>query len=361
MEPESYTIRLPFSLAEVGEFPEVDKLEIEQSIPLRLGDREAAIKRKEHYYILSVHALTSEPEAMEFLRNLNASLLLLILKYRIGIHFQNIYVPIETEHNKEIRDRFAPELYGGWKQRDDGTYTDGGVWPMHTVIIPEHKRIIEYGMAWAMGFVSRLNTNQISEMFEEANVNYDAEKIFENERLKLAFDMFSFAYTQRNRQVTFLNLVTVLEILSERQKVSSFTRETINRLQDSVREAKRRYSAGKTNDERNAYNDMSELLERVGQLKTATITASVCELVYNSVYLTDGSLSREESDKRVREIYSVRSDLIHTGKIKHKGGKSPDERFGSITQLEAIVPKVLLFELNKELKQGGESIKPFYL
>lgn len=360
-DPESYTIRLPFSLSEVGEFPEADKLEVEQVIPLRLGNRDATIKRKEHYYILTVHDIGSESEAVEFLYKINAGLLLLILKYRIGIHFQSTCVQIETEHNKEIRDRFAPELYGGWEQRADGTYTDGGVWPMHTVIIPEHKRIIEYGMLWSGGFVSRLSINQMSEMFEESTINYDTEKIFENERLKLAFDMFSYAYTQRNRQITFLNLVTALEILSESQKVSYLSRTIIKGLQKSVREVRSRYSARKTNAEKNAYNDLNELLKRVGQLKTGTITASVCELVYNSVYLTNESVSREESDKTVREIYSVRSDLIHAGKIKHKGGKSPDERFGSITQLEAIVPKVLLFELNKALKQEGESMRPMYL
>jgi hypothetical protein len=358
--PESYTIRVPFFLSDVGEFPEADKLTVEQSIPLSLGGRDAAIKRKEHYYILTVPDFCSEPEAVEFLHKINAGLLLLILKYRIGIHFQPNSVLIETEHNKEIRDSFAPELYRGWEQRADGTYTDGGVWPMHTVIIPEHKRIIEYGIGWAK-IVNRLNIEQIAEMFRAATENYDAEKIFENERLKLAFDMFSSAYAQRNRQITFLNLVTTLEILSDSQKASSLVRATIDGLQKSVKEARHKYSARIIDEEKDGYNALNELLEGLGRLKKRSITESVCELVYSSLYLTDESVSREASDKIVREIYGVRSDLVHTGKINHRGGKSPNQRFSCITQLEVIVPKVLLFEMNKDLTSDGQSIRPMYL
>lgn len=351
--PESFTLQLPFSLAEVGEFPEADALAVGEAVEVVLGERPGLIIRREHYYIIRVEGFGAEAEARDFLEKIGAAMFLISLRRRMGIHFRHEPDPIEREHNSAYRDAYPPELYGGWERRADGTYTDGGTWPKMTVIIPEHERIVEHSMGFARR-VARITAADIAEAFAYAEQNHAAGELFKNDRLVVAFDVYSSAYSQHNRVVAFLHLVTVLEILSERKRAAPVVRGAVDHLMGAV-EAMRAELPDREGESAADDAALAALSAKLPDLKRQSIAEAISEMVYEAVHSAE-SLPREESKRMVKEIYRVRSELVHGGYVKGSETRPWHERFGVIAELERIVRALLAREYNKALKPEGTPV-----
>ena len=205
---ETYTIHLPFSLEPTGSFPALDNLPDEESLSLIIEGREAMIKRKPLRYVIFVPGFNSESEAREFIQKICAGLLWLSLKQKMSISFQPEPVPLQ-KLQFPLSSAWEPAVKAGWKSKDDGTVGDGGMFFTDSAIIPEHKQIVQFPAL--LGKLSRsVDVDRIVNAFNEANAEFEAERIFNNAKLTLAFAIFSAAYSHYNRISNFINLVTVL-------------------------------------------------------------------------------------------------------------------------------------------------------
>lgn len=349
-DPESYTIQLPLFLSEIGRFMEMDGVE-GNIVQFTLGGRTATVERKDHFYVVRVGGFNTQVEAEAFLRRVAVALFLLTIRQKSGLHFDPDLEPVEIEANRPIRDMFPPEMYGNWGKREDGTYTDGGIWPMSTTIYPEHQRIVEYKMLWGRK-VDDLKTKYISETFDLAADYFDPEAVIGDQRLCLALRLYASAQRHPDARARFVSLVTVLEILGgERRHVSASVLDVIEELAKIVRGARDRHSKSSSCGG-HVYGELDRLLSGVGELRKKSISVSVRDYVYEKLY-ADGcpvsgveEIPREVSDERMKEIYAVRSSLVHAGVVEGRKGKTGDDRFStSFNDLHLLLPQLLLAEL----------------
>jgi hypothetical protein len=141
---ENYTLRVVIYVFPRGEFPEVDKLEDGEELKTALGNRPAYISKSEHFYLIRVPDFPSGEEANGFLRLIKAGLMAFTLKQRTSIRAVEMLDIDKREETKLFREQDRPEMYGDWAPREDGTITDGAIFPHFTAVIPEHLRIVEY-------------------------------------------------------------------------------------------------------------------------------------------------------------------------------------------------------------------------
>jgi hypothetical protein len=358
---ESYTLRIVFYIAPKGVFPEVDKLEEQSELPIRLGNRVAYIYKSEHFYLIRVPGFASAEEANVFLTWAKAALMAFTLKQRISIIFVDLLEVDTSDGLKRFREQPGRlEMYGDWLPREDGTFTDGGVYPHFTTIIPEHLRIVEYPPPIYTERKSYLNDSQLlTEAFDEINANYNVEGIMNNERLLSALEIFKAAYAQFYRPLTYLNLVIVLEILAGNETPSSgFVVKVVEKFISVIRRMRAMYKMS----DREKYDQLNDLMNSVSRLKKLSISAELRRYVYEAVNRRDPNMTKEESDGFVNLIYSVRSNLAHAGTVNHKKDTFPQQTYSeTFGRLEATVPQALLYELNKYLKEGAKPLNISYL
>ena len=99
---------------------------------------------------------------------------------------------------------------------------------------------------------------------------------FNNNKLETAFTVYTAAYNSIEPIVTFINLVTCLEILSVEQETTSFTqtklKDIVSKLQENLKNLH--------DFELNKRQDISRLIDRISGLKTESKRAKICCLIY---------------------------------------------------------------------------------
>jgi hypothetical protein len=224
---------------------------------------------------------------------------------------------------------------------------------MQPAIYPEHERIVEHQMAWGKQ-IDPLKTTYLTRAFDAAQDYFDPGGVFGDERARLAFRLYAAAQAQTNLKVRFINLVTVLEMLSrESARVGPLTIEVIKKLMKVVKDERAKYPRGHMETE-SSRDEMEKLLGKIGELKRKSITEQMCDYVYGALYSEDSLVGgaepilRDVSDQRVREIYAVRGGLVHNGVVAREEDRSSDERFSdAFNRLHEMMPRLLLSELGK--------------
>jgi hypothetical protein len=180
-----------------------------------------------------------------------------------------------------------------------------------------------------------------------------------NERLKSALEIFTSAYAQEYRPLTYLNLVIVLEILAGNETpASEFVIRIVERFISFI---KRLRTLFKIND-REKYEQLNDLLSGLSRLKNLSIGGELRRYVYEAVHKGDPDITKDESHALVSLIYGVRSNLAHAGSVNHRKDTAPQQTYSdTIGPLERIVPQALMYELNKYLKPGARPLSISYL
>lgn len=357
---ENYTLRVVIYVSPRGEFPEVDELEDGEELEIALGNRPAFISQSEHFYLIRVPDFSSGEEADDFLRRIRAGLMAFTLKQRTSVRAVEPLDIDKREETKLFREQDRPEMYGDWTPREDGTITDGAIFPHFTAVIPEHLRIVEYPPPIYVQRKGRIQESKhLSEAFDEINASYDTEGILNNERLTSALEIFTSAYAQEYRPLTYLNLVIVLEILAGNETPASEL--VIGIVERFISFIKRLRTLFKIAD-REKYEQLNDLLNGLSRLKKLSIGGELRRYVYEAVHKGDPNITEEESHALVSLIYGVRSNLAHTGSVSHRKDAFPQQTYSdTIGPLERIVPQALMYELNKYLKPGARPLSLSYL
>jgi hypothetical protein len=211
--PETYAIHLPLWPGTRVHAPELDGIAIWESAIVELARRPVSIERRESYFILHIRGFRTEQTARGFLEKLACSLIQWSIKQRATIRFSPIPEPILTsdDPNRSFRESLREDLYPGWRKREDGTITDGGICPEQTCIIPEHKRIGEYPAFYARS-IAPFKLNELTVAIE--NSFGGNARILEDEPLLLALEVTWTAFDQLDRRVRFILLMTALETLA---------------------------------------------------------------------------------------------------------------------------------------------------
>ncbi len=162
------------------------------------------------------------------------------------------------------------------------------------------------------------------------------ERVLGDEKLTLAVGMFWAASSSRDPRVRFVLLVTVLEILTPGSKRPKLSQDVLVELLDYLEK-----HPDKSNDE------LTKLRSCIGNLKNSSITDNICELAFHCRPADSKQpAGRKESDRNIRELYGIRSDLVHNGKVAKKGGNTPKERLAAnYERLRMVVSELLRFQM----------------
>jgi hypothetical protein len=337
---ENYTIQFPLFLSPKAKISiSGDKYEEF----FFLENHKVIINVENDLYTFRSFGFKTEQEAQNFILKLSTSIRFLSLKKKFGIRFDHQPTQI-LEPKVCMPEGWADGIKSKWEP-ENGIYSlDGIIDSYSTVIIPEHKKIVDGG-AVCFNPVILHAPSKISECYLEISEQLDLNKTFGNTQLELAFQVFSTAYFHHIPTLTFTTLVTCLELLSEKKKVDKFTLTLIDEIIYTLK--------NKLNEpEEQKKNDINKLMSNIGNLKNESIKDAVCRLAYeyyNKYDLIDDSFvltSENEYNETITEIYTVRSQLVHSGEAKDKKEHQPNHRFWeAFEKLEKIAQNILYNQL----------------
>lgn len=142
----------------------------------------------------------------------------------------------------------------------------------------------------------------------------------------LALDLYNLNHFENAAATRFLNLVTIVEVLSERTKLSKTARDFVKTLKQTIRGSNL------------AEHERVSLSKGLETLNQQSIGSACAEFVRRHGSTTDVAF--------FKDCYAARSELVHTGVTRRGAASDP-------AQLDALVSRLLLSSI-----VGGVSTPP---
>jgi|SRR5215212_224159 len=320
----SFTIRIPINISPWSRITVTPG-----ESPLEIEGHPAAIFEEHGFYVLEVYGFPCEEAAYEILPSIQAGVIWAALRHSIALPFTRqtaavTYDELPISGETEITRQF---LEKGWDRLD-------GYYPRDfTVIKPEHKRLYVEAVGGGRLIPSILDQDIVAKLAEVMKLP-PPEKVFDDEKLRLALNTYSSSFFQFDDNTRFLTLVIVLEILNPNRPVPQHVKDTINKLLDQVKEVRH---ACEKEDLESRCEDYESLLTRLGNLKTEPISQGIRFLVTEKLQSDPEVRDPEAIGREARDIYRLRSRLVHADRPVSK-----EDVHAAIQRLMDIVPRVLL-------------------
>lgn len=309
-----YSLYIPFNIN-----PGIEILNLtDGSCQSRILGHDFLIKKiADNLHTLTISPFNTTEEARNFLPKSFSYLYWLSLKHGVGLTFpkylkdDSLEKPVDSSLKSFFEKmRLNVEITG------DNTNT-----------VEVQDDAIERGRGYDSVSVSKgIDLEYSKESFEFAS----PEKVFTQENLTLAIELYSNYHFETTDNARFITLVTVLEALIPVSEVNEFTQDSINLLRKSLKEMQNKYSS-----EDAEWKDLERLFSRVTTLKNESIGNGmkiyISEIIKEHKELGDS----EEISRKLKEIYNYRSKLLHNGKINEEDLKE------SLQFLIQFIPKLL--------------------
>jgi hypothetical protein len=269
----------------------------------------------------------SADAAAVHLDQLRASLLWFSLRYGIGVSYS------KSLGNVKLLDAPQPVSGSGLIAQVAGVVDwaaiDGDYEADKALIRPEHKRLTR----WETGHPSLAVGISVENFFKSVNQALSfghLRGVIDNDKLKLAIELFAAYRFELSNNAQLITLVTALESLLPDMEVPACSKAVLAQSKDLVKASRDQHPKDSTE-----WRAINHLLSRIGSLKTEAIGTALRHHV-SSVLLRhpDFGDSGEVSIK-LREVYSVRSTLLHEG-------RSAEQEVGMcLSFLRKFVPRLL--------------------
>lgn len=315
-----FSIRIPFQLSHGR------RLQLTTDCHFELRQHRCEISDENHHYVLTILGFDSERAASDFLPQACAGLIWYGLKSAIGLKFDakpaSIHyfpAPIPIAEGSSLAG-FAKAR--GWSEVDGEFDAD------KTVIRPDDMRLIRTQME-AVGLRIESPVSMLAVAMQEGLSAPCPERIMVNPKLKLACEVYLSSHFESTSAATFLSRVTTLEILADDTSVAKPVLKMIERFKADAKVARR------AEDDQDIQKDYDPLISRLSELQRGSIGRRIRELVRVSLQGDPEIVDIEKIATEVAALYSVRSDLVHTGignaKVLQDGAN----------RLNEIVPRIL--------------------
>ncbi len=317
-----YTLHVPFIFSSANE---VDICEIFPSTRPELSFKFEKGKEEEGYEfgtnILNVDGFSSAEEAKAYYTQIQFILTCVALRNNFGACFpKDVYITPTIEY--DLSTMKVNSLFS--EDDESGLYTQ--FQRGRAVIYPQSCKIKKW-CSWEANACTPTPPNKMRQEIEEITINYDSNKI-KNEKLKLAIDLYLTSYFIQSSyslhspstiisepgaaiRHLFIQLITVVETLLERQEVTLSEGHSIKETRKSIKGYLQNY----------LHKDEHKFLDgKIRDLLSKSITWSLKEFVCREVELIKKSGINfeipggiEEMQNVIGEAYSIRSALVHEG------------------------------------------------
>jgi len=177
------------------------------------------------------------------------------------------------------------------------------------VILPEHKRLSRYEVGKLSVIVGLGVDTFITSIQEAMSLGYP-EDVYEDQKMKLAMNMYSSYFFELTPETKFIKLVTVLEALTPDQQVNDTTQRGLDVLKGQLKSELKKHE--KESEEQ---KDINALLSRVSSLKRKPIVKSLEYFIKDSIKQDPEIGASKSIIQKVKGIYNRRSKLLHEGEI----------------------------------------------
>jgi hypothetical protein len=353
---ERYALHIPLWIGTGIQADELGRIPMWEAAPTSIGRYQASVERRESYFILRIPGFPSEKEAHEAFDVLASALIQWSLRNGATIRFPPILEPILTSNdpNLRFRENLSNEQYPGWGRREDGSITDGGIYPEQACIIPEHKRIWEHPAFYAR----RVVLLRLDQILSRGPERESVVGVLRDDYILLVIEVLWTAFDQVDKRVKFILLMTALETIAGGEPAGDppeYLREVTAELKAVV--AQRR---------KGSTPEISKLLERcdlkIDQIIEQGIMGSLRQLLcrVSGIDPEDKAqtVRRNQIYATINTLYKVRSGLAHGGKMRVTDPESYGVLTSSLQSLEKLVIDALLFcwkERDEQARRTGDT------
>lgn len=319
---ERYVVYVPFTLASGVSLQALDRPTASPGPGYQL-----TLERLQHLHAITLEAFRSPEEARSYVNRARASLLWLSLKFNCGVSYPKALSDVELWDQPIPRPDAGPvaELAtaGGWGA------TDGKYDADKAVIRPDHKRL----MRWEMGQVSvnvSISAESVLTSIHQALSFPTLERVVEDEKLRLAIELYAAYRFELSQNAQLLTLVTALEALLPDTEIPLHSQAALLRAKQALKAT--RDAHPKSSDE---WRDLNHLLSRVGSLRREAIGAGLREYTSNIASRHSQLGDARDNSEKLHAAYNVRSTLLHEGR------SAESDINQSLSFLREFVPRLL--------------------
>lgn len=321
-DKEGYALYVPFTLS-----PGRSISAFETSLLHFFSGYQIQLEKLNNFYSIWIKSFDSVDSAKLFFPKLQASLLWASLKDKIGIlsprclsNVQLYESPIQVSSQSDI---YSIVSAAGWDN------TDGNYDADKAAIIPKSKNLLrwEHGQhSISIGIGANNFLSRIASGLDFKSPN----RVMENEKLRLAIDIYSSFFFELSENARFLTLVTVLETLTPDNEIPEVAQLALKIAKSAVKSARDKF-----NKETDDWKLVENLLSRIGNLKRKSIGTSLREFVSTIAQKNPSIGDPDELADKLKELYNYRSTLVHTGSADPAAIKQ------SLSFLQDFVPRLL--------------------
>jgi hypothetical protein len=316
----------------------MDDLPVHETLSLNIRHGQAVVEKRDLSYVLRVPGFSSPREASDALKCISVSLLRLTVEKEIDIQFEPNAVPLDTSQgdNRQLRESAAEQNWQQWKVRADGTFTDSGMSPYNTTIVPEHQRVWEYPFGQGHE-IKMLDLDSLATSLDTALSINDADGVLNNRKLLLAIRTLGAANNTFQYMLRFVLLVTALEILRPYADRPAYSQKVITSLLRHLQ----RFKPSTAEKE-----ELAQLRQDITNLKKRSISAELRDLARSTMPQAAQQGISPNVAKAMSEIYDIRSKIVHEGSPSPKGPKTGRVRMmDALEKLRVISSAILLAKL----------------
>ncbi len=297
---DRFALYVPFTVSLGCEISLIDK-----GIEHNIHGYKVKLEKLTNFYAITVGEFDSIDKAHQFFPKLCSSFLWASLKIKAGISYPKLITEINIEDtptkiSKDSNFRMVIDSVG-WNELD-GHYDAN-----KAVVIPDGKKLIktEFGNPKVViGF----NAENFVKFISEAIYFESPENIVEDKKLQLAISLYSASHYEVSDNAKFITIVNVLEALKNEEEINDTPKQVLESAKLLIKE--KRDSYRKDSEE---WNEIENLISRVGQLKKKSIKRSIKEFISDTIIENPELGDKEEISKEISDIYDLRSALLHDG------------------------------------------------
>lgn len=298
---ERYVVYVPFTLAPGASLGTLERPAVSSGPGYQL-----TLEKMQYLYAISLGPFGSPEEASSYVGKARACLLWLSLKFNCGVSYPKALSEVTLLDQPIPRPETGPiaELASNW----EWSATDGQYDADKAVIRPDHKRL----MRWEMGHVSvtvGISIDNFLTSIHQALSFPSLERVIEDEKLKLAIEIYAAYRFELSENAQLITLVTALEALLLDTDIPTHSSAALLRGKEAIGVARDAHS--KDSPE---WRDMNYLLSRVGNLQREAIGGSLRKYTSSIASRYPELGDAQDNAEKLQVAYNVRSTLLHEGR-----------------------------------------------
>lgn len=272
-------------------------------------------------------AISQNGRGCQALEEIRASLLWLSLTRRVGVSYSKKAGDLKLYDAPKPVPETEPLAHIG--RATGWTAIDGHYDADKAAILPEHLRLIR----WETGSASTvlgLNPETFFQPLKEALSFPWLHGVINNHKLMLAIELYAAYRFELGDNAQFITLVSSLEALLPEVQIPESSINALNSAKEVVKGIRDAYAA-----ESAKWTEINHLLSRIGALKAEAIGTNLRAYVSSVISRHPQLGNAEKVSAKLRDIYSIRSILLHEGKFDYQAISE------NLSFLREFVPQLL--------------------